>query len=90
MEYEWDDAKCRANIAKHDIHFEDAEGFEWGTAIVTEDTREDYGERRFHATGEIGGRLHFLVFTRRSAKVRIISLRRANQRDRRKWENHHA
>lgn len=81
VRYSWDEAKNRANAEKHDVGFQVAHGFVWRTALVTEDDRYDYGEDRYIALGRIGGRLHVLVFALRDGAVRIISLRKANQRE---------
>jgi len=51
------------------------------TALFEEDTRKDYGERRFIVYGLIGPRLHILCFTPISGGIRVISLRKANQRE---------
>src|SRR5260370_1190229 len=53
---------------------------------VYADLRLDYGERRMIAVGRSGLRLHVMVFTRRAGKVRIISLRKANDREIRRYE----
>ena len=45
------------------------------------DARFDYGERRVTATGMFLGRLTVVVFTPEGRKVRIISWRKANQRE---------
>jgi len=58
-----------------------ATGFEWDTARIEQDVRFDYGELRFQAIGYIGERLHFMVFCVRAGKNRIISLRKANPRE---------
>jgi uncharacterized protein len=79
-------AKNERNIATRGISFERAAAFEWDEALIVEDTRRDYGERRFQALGVIGGRLHVLVFTPRAGKTHIISLRKANQREVRRYE----
>ena len=81
MEYEWDEDKCEANLAKHDVDFDAVRGFDWQTAQVFEDLRFDYGERRFWALGLIEDRLHVLAFTIRDNAVRVISLRKANRRE---------
>jgi len=60
--------------------------FDWAGALILEDTRENYGERRFQALGLIGARLHMLVFTPRPDSVRIISLRKANRREVSRYE----
>ena len=61
MEYEWDDKKNKINLAKHCVDFTAATDFDWSTAIEMEETRSDYGEERFIASGYIGNRLHILV-----------------------------
>ncbi len=53
---------------------------------MLEDVRRDYGEPRFQALGEIDGRLHMLVFTPRSGDVHVISLRKANRREIKRYE----
>ncbi len=54
---------------------------DWSGVLIAEDTRHTYGERRFVAFGMIEQRLHCLVFVRREAAVRVISLRKANRRE---------
>jgi uncharacterized protein len=84
--YDWDEAKRRKNSTKHGVDFTAMARFDWNTAVVIEDIRRDYGEPRFSATGRIGLRLHVVVYTRRRSRLRIISLRRANRRDVKRWE----
>lgn len=81
MNFEWDGKKCAANIAKHGVDFTEAEKFDWATAIETQDTRFDYDEVRWVALGYIRKRLHVLIYTKRLGKIRLISLRRANNRE---------
>ena len=81
MKYEWDDAKLALNLAHHGVHFAASEAFDWSSARIEPDTRKDYNEPRFIAYGLIGERLHCLVFTPRSSRIRIISLRKANTRE---------
>jgi uncharacterized DUF497 family protein len=55
------------------------------TSVHTEyDGRKDYGEDRFIAFGYVGTRLHVCVFTVRGDVYRIISVRKANDREVRK------
>ena len=81
MAYEFDPAKDESNLDKHGVSLDDADGFEWETAVVREDTRKQYAEPRFEATGYIGDRLHVMVFCLRAETVRVISLRKANSRE---------
>jgi uncharacterized protein len=86
MEISFDAARNARNIATRGISFEQALAFEWDTALIVADTRKDYGERRFQAIGLIAERLHVLVFTPRSGKMHVISLRKANKREVKRYE----
>jgi uncharacterized DUF497 family protein len=87
MRYEWNEAKRRANVAKHGVDFVDADRFEWPTAVVRVDDREDYGELREIALGFIGVRLHLIAYTPLDEDTaRIITLRKATRRETRDYE----
>jgi uncharacterized DUF497 family protein len=79
--FDWDENKRAANIADGKLDFTAVYEFDWDTAVYTIDDPEDYGELRESAIGFIGARLHVVVFTRRGEIIRIISLRRAESRD---------
>jgi uncharacterized DUF497 family protein len=85
MRYSHDPKKLAANVANHQVWFHEAELFEWETALVAVDSRKRYGETRFLAQGLIGERLFVMVFTLRETTVRIISLRKANLREVRRY-----
>lgn len=82
MLFTYDAAKSEHNKAERGLAFSDAEEFDWSTALIVEDTRKNYDERRYQALGMIGDSLHMLVFTPRDRAVHVISLRRANHRER--------
>jgi uncharacterized DUF497 family protein len=82
----FDQRKNERNVAERGLSFELVEEFEWDSALVAEDSRKNYGERRFQALGLIAGRLHALVFTPREGRVHVISLRTANRREVRSYE----
>jgi len=86
MDYEWAPVKAERNALKHGVFFEMAEGFDWNRATIMTDRRDDYGEPRFIAIGPIEARLHVLVFTPRGTKIRVISLRKANEREKLRYE----
>ena len=86
-EYEWDEAKAASNVAKHGVPFTAAQEFDWRRALIIPDVRRDYGEPRWRAISYIGTRLHVLVCTVRHGRIRIISLRKANRRERNAYEN---
>lgn len=86
MRYEWDEAKRRANLAKHGVDFAQAADLEWETALTLPDARFGYAEERNATFGFIGDRLYALVWTPRAdGAVRIISLRKANRREVRRY-----
>ncbi len=49
--------------------------------LTVEDDRQDYGEDRFITIGFLDGRMVILVWTPRSRARRIISMRKANERE---------
>jgi len=86
MQYEWDENKRQANKIKHGVDFDEVRDFQWDGAEVSQDMRLAYIEQRFVAAGFIGHRLHILIFTPRHGKIRIISLRKANNREEQQYE----
>lgn len=85
MPLEWDPAKDAQNVARRGISFAIVERLEWETSVTIEDTR-DYGERRFITVGVIDAQLYVVVWTPRGEHMRIISVRKADARDRRIYE----
>lgn len=89
MKYEHNPKKLAENVAKHQAWFSEAEGFEWDTAVVAVDGRHAYPETRFKATGVILDRLYVLIFCFRETKIRLISLRKANPREVKRYARDH-
>ena len=85
--WDWDEPKRQATLLLRGLDFAMVRDFDLGTAVIDPDDRRDYGEARFKATGMIGGRLFIVVFTPRGERLRLISLRKANERERRAWAN---
>ncbi len=83
MEVEWDPAKAASNLAKHGVAFELTRELDWGSALVTRQTVG--GEVRYGALVPLDDRLHFCAYVVRSGVYRIISLRKANQREVRRY-----
>lgn len=54
-------------------------------AVVREDRRQDYGEERFILLGMVQERLLAVSYTMRGERVRIISARFAEPRERRRY-----
>lgn len=86
MGISFDAAKSEKNVLARGIPFERAAEFAWDSALIVEDLRKDYGERRFQALGLIGDRLHMMVFTPRVNNTHVISLRKANKREVKRYE----
>jgi uncharacterized DUF497 family protein len=85
-EFEWDDAKAAANLAKHGVSFEQArDAFDDPFAIDFVDDREDYSELRLILVGMVENRLLVVAHTMRNDKVRIISAREAEPHERRRY-----
>ncbi|MBI2253453.1 MAG: BrnT family toxin [Proteobacteria bacterium] len=80
--YQWDEGKRAANVAKHGVDFTAVYDFDWIFALVKLDDRKEYAEIRYAAMAPIGNRLHVLAFSFRGDTVRVISLRKANDRER--------
>jgi uncharacterized DUF497 family protein len=85
MRVTYDPAKSSRNEELRGLSFTRAKDFDWGRALIAEDTREDYSEKRFQALGHLDEHLHMLVFTLRDGAVHVISLRRANRRERTRY-----
>jgi uncharacterized DUF497 family protein len=83
VRYEWDEPKRISNLEKHEIDFWNIYSFDWRTATYEPSPR--FGEFRWVATGYIGERLYRVVFTDRGEQRRIISLRKANPREERRY-----
>ena len=84
--FEWDDAKAAANLSKHGVRFEIAADVFLDEGLVDLDaSRVVDAEARRKAIGMVEGRLFTVVYTKRQGVVRIISVRRANAKERRAY-----
>jgi uncharacterized DUF497 family protein len=78
---EWDPMKSKRNHIKHGISFEHAAHVFNEPYLEILDNRKNYGEERFIVIGALLGRIVIMVYTPRNDKKRIISLRKANERE---------
>jgi len=85
-ECEWDEKKNRSNQEKHGLNFEDAARVFEDLCVTNRDTRFDYGEQRFISYGLLDERLVVIAHTRRGDKRRIISMRKANDREKETYQ----
>ena len=81
MKIDFDPNKSKKTLEERGLAFDAVVDFEWESAILREDTRKTYPERRFVAAGNINGRLHIICFTPITEGIRVISFRKANQRE---------
>lgn len=81
MKIEYDPAKSQRNEHERGLPFDRAGEFDWDCATFAEDDRNLYPEQRFVAIGYLGDRLHVICFTHIPGGVRIISFRKANDRE---------
>ena len=85
-EFEWDDAKAAINRRDHKITFEQArEVFTDPFIIEWIDEAQDENEPRYSALGMVDNRLLFVAYTMRGQAIRIISARRAEPFERRRY-----
>ncbi len=81
MQITFDPEKNERNIHERGLSFELATEFEFEAAYIRADLRREYGETRYVALGRLRGRLHVLCFMETADGIRVISLRKANNRE---------
>jgi hypothetical protein len=77
----YDPAKNEQNIRSRGLSFDSAADFDFEGALYAVDERRDYGETRYIALGMLDVRLHVLCFTETANGIRVISFRKANSRE---------
>ena len=88
MKVEWDENKSEACYRERGFDFAYAAlAFADPERIAQQDTRYIYGEDRYQMIGRIDCRLFVLVYTPRGDVVRIISARKANLREVKRYED---
>jgi hypothetical protein len=74
LRFDWDEAKAKANLAKHGVSFEEAtEAFRDAFGLELLDDRFDYGEERFILIAMARLRLLTVVYAEHGDIVRLIS-----------------
>jgi len=88
MQFEWDESKSEACFLDRGFDFAfAAHAFFDPNRLIREDTRHSYGEVRYQLMGSIDCRLFIVIYTLRHDVTRIISARKANQREVKQYEN---
>ena len=89
MQFEWDEAKNLENIRKHKIDFTDVPEIFEGSMLIELDDRINYGEDRWIGIGFLRNGVAVVAWTeRRNDIIRIISARRANRYERKRFEQY--
>ena len=88
MEFEWDEEKAAANLAKHNVSFEEAKTvFDDSLYVDFYDPDHSFDEHRYIITGESQQRRLLIVsYTERDDVVRLISARDVTRDEREAYE----
>ena len=86
MKISYDPKKRARTLTERGLDFESfAEVFD-AVNLTYEDKRHDYGETRLITIGFMGGRMVVVVWTQRGAVNHIISMRRANEKEQKRYK----
>lgn len=88
MQIEFDPDKRDKTIVERGLDFARASEVFAGRHFTAEDTREDYSESRFITVGKLDDRMVVMVWTSRGEARRIISMRKANEREQARYAHH--
>lgn len=86
MKLDFDRDKSAENERRRGLSFELVADLDWAAAFIIPDTRHDYGEVRYTALVPLRRRVFVVCFTIRTDTMRIISFRKANDREVLKWQ----
>lgn len=80
--FEWDKGNIDKNLKKHGIENREAEEVFLGDPLISEDTEHSKIEKRYQCLGKTDkGKYLFISFTMRNDKIRIISVRNMDKRE---------
>jgi uncharacterized DUF497 family protein len=82
---EWDEAKREKTLAERGLDFAHVALVDWTMALTAEDARAVYAEPRFVTMAPISNRLCVFAWCWRGGSMRVISLRKANERERKRY-----
>lgn len=85
MEIEFDPEKRAKALAERGLDFARAGDVFNGPHFTAEDDREDYSEQRFITVGLMDSRMVVMVWTPRGEARRVISMRKANEREQERY-----
>ena len=85
MALTFDPAKRTATLEKRGLDFADADQVIDGLVFEFVDDRANYGEERISTVGLLGERMIVVIWTARGDDRHIISMRKANDREYRRY-----
>jgi uncharacterized DUF497 family protein len=85
MELEWDEGKRQWALDNRMLDFADVDRFDAQGLRTFSDLRRDYGEVRFNTYGYLDGVLCTFCWTPRNGRIRVISMRKANDREKERY-----
>jgi uncharacterized protein len=88
MDVEFDENKRQLTLLKRGLDFALAGEIFDGTEFTFVDDRSDYDEMRYNTFGLQAGRLIAVTWTLRGERRRIISMRKANDREKARYRRH--
>lgn len=87
MDITFDPAKRDITLRERGLDFAEAGEVFAGKTFRFQDTRADYGEVRMIAVGLLRGRMVVIVYTDRPTGRHIISMRKGNDREQKRYRN---
>lgn len=85
MDIEFDPRKRELTLADRGLDFADAERLFDGPHVTLEDCRFDYSEPRYMTYGLLAERMVMIAWTPTETGIRVISMRKCNERERKKF-----
>lgn len=82
---EFDPDKRNKTLSERGLDFARANEVFAGRHFTAEDIREDYSEPRYITVGKLDDRMVVMVWTPRGETRRIISMRKANEREKARY-----
>lgn len=87
MKLTWDEPRRQRTLTNRGLDFTDANQVIDGTSLTFPDDRRDYGEQRLITVGFLRGRMTLVFWTPRQDTRHIISMRRANEREQKRYQD---
>ena len=86
MAITYDSAKREWTLWERGLDFEDAAAVFAGWTLDIPDLRRNYGEPRVNTVGYLGNRMVIVCWTPRGDNRRVISMRKANDREKARYQ----